>query len=1251
MGKPFVHLHVHTTYSKLDGMTRMDDNVRLAKEDGAPAAAASDHGTMGGMIKLFMACKKYGIKPIPAVEAYHVDNIEDRKTNRGGEKNIYHLLMIATSNKGYRNLMAMQAAGYNEGFFNGKPRIDPGIMKRYSEDVIVTTGCLGGKVSQRLLNEDWEGAVAATQELVDIFGKDNVFVEIQNHGIDEQLDILDDQVRLAEEMGLQLVATNDSHYTHKSEHDVHDSLLAINTGNRKDDPDRSLKFTGQEHYIKSAKEMWELFPEDKYPGACENTLKIAERVNVDMPFDGLTHHLPEYPHLGGMTNDDKLRELTLKGAASPKKYGDEDGNIDPKAMERLEHELKIITSMGFSSYFLVVMRILELIRNGGYRTGPGRGSGAGSAVAYCLDITGIEPMRFGLIFERFLNPGRTDSPPDFDTDVESDGRAFMMQEVAKEFGADQAAQIAAYGTIKVKSALKDAARILGFPASVGQELSNAAGNAGLSIKDALGPRPPKKIDGRDNGEKVRDWDDMYGLRSCYELPDYTKIIDTAADLEGAIRQWGIHAGGVAISPGPMWDFVPIHREAKDDSSTLMRTEFDKGDVERAGIVKIDMLGLANLTTIRLCLDVIKRDLGEEVDIDNIPLDDEATLDIYRSGDTSAIFQVEGQGLTDLLIRMQPKTFEDIAAATALYRPGPMGVRAHEKYADRANGRERVEKIHPIVDEILSETYGLIVYQEQVMAIAQRMAGFDAKGADDFRKAMGKKDRRVLEMQAEKWFAGFKANGHPQSLAQSLWDTIEPFAEYAFNKSHSVAYGLISFQTAYLKAHYRTQFLAACIDTMSGDRVPAQVEAARRQGAKVYSPDINRSGFGATTSRDSIWLGASGIKSLGTSALQEIISERDSGGPFKSVEDFALRVAHRGVNKRHVENLAAAGAFDSLRASRKKVYESASDLLNTAKSIGSSKSDDFDLFGMEDELENLGSVMDGFDLTGSDWDDQQALEYEREVLGFFASKHPWSIHKSKVLASVKSSAIPAGSEDLTAGAKYDVYGIMLDRSTKPAGSTYLSKFRLETGPGESTDVIRFGPPVPESYVGKPVLVSGAWEEDSYGEEGQMRIKAVDVKLIETNKGNDEDEDERPRGRRRSPSRPSRSGRSSEPAPREKQPQPEAVSKPDQKQDRPARRFNVIQGEGGDETPSRRPRGRRSPDSNVTEIVSEESYVFRVKDDDQMVALRDALLKHGKGSTPVIIEYLGQRVSHDALKFNLALSDIRDIELETGATLVD
>ncbi|GAC1313819.1 MAG: DNA polymerase III subunit alpha [Acidimicrobiales bacterium] len=1011
MSRSFVHLHTHTEFSMLDGAARVGDVIAKAVADGMPAIGITDHGNMYGILDFYKECRAQGVTPVLGSELYMAaQSRHERPVRRGkvddgggdgdeGEKLYYHLTALAETTQGYRNLMKLSSAAYLEGYYY-KPRVDWELLAQHHDGIIATTGCLGGVVLQALLKGDMKLAVERAARLQDIFGRDSLFVELQDHGLPEQRRTNPMLLELARRIQAPLLATNDSHYTHRADALAHDALLCVQTGSQMDDPNR-FKFTGDEHYLKSASEMRSLFAE--LPEACDNTLWIAERAAVEIDLPG-NPQLPQYDLPDGFdTQGSYLRHLTFEGAEQ--RYGTP---LPERVVERLEYELGVIESMGFSAYFLVVWDLIRYAKTSGIRVGPGRGSAAGCCVAYCLRIVDLDPIRYDLLFERFLNPGRKQMP-DIDMDFDSRYRGDMIKYAAERYGWDHVAQIVTFSTIKARAAVRDAARVLGYPYGLGDRVAKAM---------------PPLVMGRDTPlyaclELHPKYEDGYKtateLREMYEAdPDVKKVVDVARGLEGLRRQDGIHAAAVVITNEPLTEYLPIQRkpgpgEKAEDAPIV--TQYEMHGVEELGLLKMDFLGLRNLDVIEVTLDLIEEVRGVRAEIDDIPLDDDPTLALLRRGDSIGVFQLEGGPMRGLMRSLAPTSFDDVAALVALYRPGPMAANMHFDYADRKNGRKPIEYLHPDMAKALGDTYGLCIYQEQMMRLSQIFAGFTLEEADNLRKAAGKKVRAIMAQQRDKFVDGCEREGYGRDLGSKLFDMIEPFADYAFNKSHSFGYGFVAYQTAYLKTHYPTEYLAALLTSVKDDKDKTAVYLAecRAMGIRVHVPDINLSmsdftaripgGVGAAAAIDLpegspgvIPFGLSAIRNVGSGLVAHIVAEREKEGPFVDFYDFCQRVDPLVLNKRTIESLIKAGGFDSLGHPRKGLCLVHEQIID--RTLSRRRERDAGVMSLFDDIgqgaaDGGGS---GFDdarvpIPPVEFDKHQKLAFEKEMLGLYISDHP------------------------------------------------------------------------------------------------------------------------------------------------------------------------------------------------------------------------------------------------------------------------
>jgi DNA polymerase-3 subunit alpha len=1002
VGDSFTHLHVHTEYSMLDGAARLDDLVAKAAADGQPALGITDHGNMYGVLDFYKECRKQDIKPIIGMEAYMAhDKRQERPSRRGrvddtggdtegGQKLYYHLTLLAETDEGYRNLVKLSSLAFLEGYYY-KPRLDWELLERHHHGLVATTGCLGGHVLQSLLKGDERGALDKAGRLQDIFGRDHLFVEIQDHGLLAQRQTNPQLLEIARRIGAPVIATNDSHYTHREDHEAHDALLCVQTGALQSDPKR-FKFEGTEHYLKTAAEMRYLFRE--VPQACDSTLWIAERADVNIEFGNAV--LPRFDIPDGFVDDTAyLEHLAWRGAEE--RWG---APLEPAVVERLAYELKVIADMGFSSYFLIVWDLIRHAREQGIRVGPGRGSAAGCAVAYCLRITDLDPIRYDLLFERFLNPSRV-SMPDIDMDFDSRYRDEMIRYAAEKYGRDHVAQIVTFSTIKARAAVRDAARVLGYPYVVGDKIAKAMPPL------VMGRDTPLRYCFEQNDKYTDGYKAAAELRAMYDTdPDVKRVVDVAKGLEGLRRQDGIHAAAVVITRDPLTSYLPIQRKPEpgaDPAVAPVVTQYEMHGVEELGLLKMDFLGLRNLDVITDAVAMIRQTKDPGFDIDTVPLDDPATYQLLARGDTIGVFQLESSPMRALLRAMAPTSFEDVSAVLALYRPGPMSVNMHYDYADRKNGRQDVSFFHEDAREVLADTYGLMIYQESVMRVSQRFAGYSLAEADNLRKACGKKIRELMAKERETFESGCERQGYGRSLGKELFDIIEKFADYAFNKSHTFGYGLITYQTAYLKAHYPVEYLACLLTSVKGtlEKAAVYLADARAMGIRVLNPDINRSlmDFAAIRpeqvpggvalppgSPGAITFGLSAVRNVGEGLVSLLLEERDRNGPFLSFHDFVERVPEPVLNKRTVESLVKAGAFDQLGHPRRGLLVEFERIIDTTVLRRRERDQGvMSLFG------DLGDGGPGFDeripIPDVEFDKAQRLRFEKEMLGLYVSDHP------------------------------------------------------------------------------------------------------------------------------------------------------------------------------------------------------------------------------------------------------------------------
>ena len=1031
----------------LDGAARIGPMVQEAVAQGMPAIAVTDHGNTFAAYEFYKTAKDAGIKPIIGIEAYVTPGTHrsDKSRVRWGtpEQNdddvsgsgaYTHMTLLSETTQGMHNLFRLSSYASLEGYYF-KPRMDRELLQTYSGGLIATTGCPSGEVQTRLRLGQYDAARAAAAEFQDIFGKDNYFAEIMDHGLSIERRVMTDLLKIAKDLDIPLVATNDLHYTHQHDANSHAALLCVQSGSTLDDPKR-FKFDGDGYYVKSPAEMRQIFRD--HPEACDSTLLIAERCDVE--FDTSANYMPRYPVPAGETEESWFIKEVEKGLHERYPAG-----IPSAVRERADYETGIIAQMKFPGYFLVVADFINWAKDNGIRVGPGRGSGAGSMAAYAMKITDLDPLQHGLLFERFLNPERV-SMPDFDVDFDDRRRAEVITYVTEKYGDDRVAQIVTYGTIKAKQALKDAGRVLGFPFSMGEKLTKAMPPAvmgkDMPLEGMFDPKHPR-------------YKEAVEFRTVIETdPEAKTVFDTAVGLENLKRQWGVHAAGVIMSSDPLIDIIPIMRREQDGQIV---TQFDYPACESLGLIKMDFLGLRNLTIINDALDNIEANRGHPLVLEELELDDAASYELLTRGDTLGVFQLDGGPMRSLLRLMKPDNFEDISAVLALYRPGPMGVNSHINYALRKNGQQDITPIHPELEEplrdILGGTYGLIVYQEQVMQAAQKLAGYSLGQADILRKAMGKKVRAVLQKQQETFFAGMTANGFSSEAQQALWNVLESFADYAFNKAHTAAYGLVSYWTAYLKAHYPAEYMAALLTSVgdSKDKMAVYLNECRRMGIRVLPPDVGQSIRYFAAVGEDIRFGLGAVRNVGANVVDAIVAAR-AEAPFTSFHDFLSKVPVHVANKRTVESLIKAGAFDSLGDTRRalmEIHEDATEqaVLDKRREANGEVGFDFDSLWGDDEPQQAAKVPER-----PEWTKKDKLAFEREMLGLYVSDHPLA-GLEVPLAKHASTSIHdlLANEDIADGEQVTIAGLVTSvqhRVAKTSGNPY-GMITVEDFDGEIT----------------------------------------------------------------------------------------------------------------------------------------------------------------------------------------------------------
>ena len=965
----FAHLHVHTEYSLLDGASRVKELVRRTKELGMDSVAITDHGVMYGAVRFYKEAKAQGIHPVIGCEVYLAPGMRQERAEVDGTR-YYHLILLAENETGYRNLVELISLANIEGYYY-KPRIDKELLRQYHEGIIALSACVAGEIPQAILRGNNERTEALIAEYVEIFGQDNFFLEIQDHGLPEEKTVNRALRELAKKYDIGLVATNDVHYVHADDSEFHDILLCVQTGRTINDPDR-MRFSGPDYYLKSEEEMTALFAD--YPEALENTARIAARCQVDFTFGEL--QLPFYPLPEHFESDDAyLRALCEERLSS--RYAD----VTDEIRTRLDYELDVIHGMGYASYFLIVWDFINYARGHGVEVGPGRGSAAGSIVAYLLGITNIDPLRYALLFERFLNPERV-SMPDIDIDFDDINRGRVISYVKERYGEDHVAQIATFGTMGAKGAIRDVGRVL--------EMS-------FSEVSAITKLVPAEL----NITLDRSLKESSDFRRLYDEDESVRrVIDLARRIEGLPRNISIHAAGVVIAKEPLASQVPVWV-----SEGTLVTEFDKDDVEALGLLKMDFLGLRTLTIIADTVRHVRASHGIDLDVDAIPLVDEKTSQMLCNGDTGAVFQMESAGMTNLVKDLQPKGFVDLIPTVALYRPGPLGSGMVTDFIDGLHGKKEVVYMHPLLEPILKETFGVVLYQEQVMQIVQVLAGFSLGQADLLRRAMGKKKHDLLMAQKEIFLQGCAKNGLETSLANHIFDLLTHFADYGFNKSHSAAYGLLAWQTAYLKAHYPVEFMAGVLTSIMDktDKIPVYIQLCRQMGIKILPPDINSSAATFGIEDGAIRFGLAAVRNVGENAIVSMERVRAEGGKFRSLVDFCARVDMRAVNKRALESLIKCGAFDSIGTERNQLLASLDAAMqDAARRQRDVLSGQGGLFG-EETMEEVQQIAVSADVLPSTA--RERLTWEKEATGFYITGHPLDDYSDTLSALLSIGEIP------------------------------------------------------------------------------------------------------------------------------------------------------------------------------------------------------------------------------------------------------
>jgi DNA polymerase-3 subunit alpha len=958
----FVHLHTHSQYSLLDGACQLDAAIELAKKCRMPALAITDHGNLFGAAEFYKKAVKAGIKPIIGMEAYVAGGSRfDKKPSGSYPDGGFHLVILAKNQIGYKNLIKLSTAGFLEGFYH-RPRIDRELLKSYSEGLIGLSACMKGEINWQLLHNDPEKAVSAARELNDIFGTGNFFLEIQNHGLEREQYLIPMIYTIHRETDIPLVATNDCHYLRQSDWEAHDALLCIQTGKFVTDRDR-MKYETDQIYFKSPEEMTALFGD--FPEAIENTIRIAEACNVEIEMG--KPHLPHFPIPAPFVDANSfLRHLAEEGMKERYK------KITDELKKRLDYELDIIKQMGYAGYFLIVKDFIDYARSQNIPVGPGRGSAAGSLVSYCLKITNIDPIKYSLLFERFLNPERI-SMPDIDIDFSDRGRDKIIEYVVQKYGKENVCQIITFGTMAARGVVRDVGRVLGMPYSEVDKIAKMIPFAvDMTLEKALNQTPE--------------------LKSLYEKDlRIKKLIDLSSTLEGLARHASTHAAGVVIAPKALTEYVPLFKGTGDE----ITTQFDMKMVEEIGLLKMDFLGLRTLTVIQDCLEMIKQNHGKEIDIDNIDLNDKKVYKLFARGDTAGIFQFESAGMRDYLRRLKPETFTDLTVMNALYRPGPLDSGMIDIYIDRKSGKSAVRYEHPKLEKILKETYGVIVFQEQALQIANSLAGYSMGKADILRKAMGKKQAELMAEQKKEFLDGCEKHNIDAKIAESVFDQIETFARYGFNKAHATGYAYLAYQCAWLKVHFPHEFMASNMTSEmdSPERVYFLMEECRRLGIPVLPPDINQSSRGFSVTDNQIRFGLLAVKNVGEATVEAIIETRKNGSPFVSMADLVSRVHHRNLNRRVMEALISSGALDSLPGNRAQKMEAIEAMLDFGQKVSQSMNTN-DLFASgKMEIKRVEPPFPNI----PDWSISKKLSIEKETLGFYISGHPLDRYRAELAA--------------------------------------------------------------------------------------------------------------------------------------------------------------------------------------------------------------------------------------------------------------
>lgn len=1069
----FTHLHLHTTYSMLDGAIRIPDLMKKVKESGMSSVAITDHGNMYGAIEFYNQAKKEGIKPILGCEFYVTPSrSKEEELNQIADGGAYHLILLAKNEAGYKNIIKLASRSYTEGFYR-KARIDYDLLSRNSEGLICLTACLAGEVNKKILEGKEDQSFQLAGNLNEIFGKEDFYLEIQNHGIPEQAIVAKKILEFSKKLGIKTVLTNDSHFLTKDDQEAQNILLRIGMQKKIDD---EMRFGfNSEFYVKNPQEMMRLFPDN--PEAFYHTLEIRDKCDLNLSFG--TPLLPEFPVPEGFDAQSYLEKITEQGLKKRYKV------ITPEIQTRYEFEMSTIRNMNFAGYFLIVQDYINFAKSAGIPVGPGRGSAAGSIVAYGVGITDVDPLKYALLFERFLNPDRKEMP-DIDTDFCMDRREEVINYIRQKYGEDKVGQIITFGSLAAKAALKDVARVFNVSFSESNEMTKAFPKTlGITLDEAV--------------EKSEDLEKIINRNELNK-----KVFNIAHKLEGNFRQPGRHAAGVVISPSPLEDIVPLATVAeKDKSKRSIVTQYDKNMLELVGLIKMDILGLKNLTTINYCLNLIKEHKNKKVEIDQLPLDDAPTYSLLRKANTKGVFQLESSGITDLVAKAQVQSFEEIVALIALYRPGPMNAGMLDEYLNRKSKKSPIIYQHPDLIPALEETYGVIVYQEQVMSISRIIGGFTAGESDGLRKVMAKKKIKEIPYYKEKFIKGAEERKISPKVATELFEQMETFAEYGFNKSHSVAYAMITYQTAYLKANYTTEYMAALLATANGKAsdLVKYINNAKDMGIAILSPDVNESDVNfSITGENKIRFGLASIKGVGDLAGNEIIQKRNKHDRFQNVEDFIKNLDIRLCNKKVVESLICSGALDSFAYTRKCLFESVDTILSfAAKEQELAQEGQFSLFGASAPAMQLNLPKEA-----AEWEFDHILRKEREMTGLYFSGHPLDQYKTQ-LRQLKYTKIE-NLEDIKSKTKVDIVGIITKKENKlTKKGDEFANFVIEDETGE-IDCVCFSKSYQEAkhllFEGKALFLKGMLEKVEVGEsetKGQIIVNSVeeltDAKLEE------------------------------------------------------------------------------------------------------------------------------------------------------------